>query len=292
MDFRLKRMLLIMFPLILTGAALLVWQAVAYASPQKHLRVVFLHVGQGDSIYIETPHHNRLLIDAGPPDGAGLSALSRVMPFFEKRIDALLMTHPDQDHIGGMPPILDRYAVGALIEPGVTSENQVDDAIMQKAEQKQIPKLLARRGMNIDLGDGVTFHILFPDRDTAGWETNTASVVGKLTHGENTFLLTGDAPDEIERYLISLQQSSGNATELKSDVLKAGHHGSKTSSSLEFVEAIRPLYGIISAGKNNSYGHPHKEALDHLGSVAREILVTFERGDITFLSDGKVLTQK
>ena len=126
--------------------------------------------------------------------------------------------------------------------------------------------------------------ILFPDRDTDEWETNTASIVAKLVYGNNSFLLTGDSPTAIENYLSMI-----DGRNLKSDVLKAGHHGSRTSTSESFANLVSPEYAVISAGKNNQYGHPHKEVLDILEKIKSVILKTYENGTISFSSDGEAV---
>ena len=150
--------------------------------------------------------------------------------------------------------------------------------------------------MNVDLGDGVVLQILFPDRDPTGMETNTASIVVRLVYGENEFLLTGDSPVAIERYLVSLESQSRTfgtgavqSPTLASDVLKAGHHGSKTSTSQEFVSAVSPQYAVISVGKDNRYGHPNQETLDTLNNFDAKILRTDLLGRIIFKSDGLTL---
>ena len=139
--------------------------------------------------------------------------------------------------------------------------------------------------MIVDLGEGVVFQILFPDRDVALLETNDASVVGKLIFEEISFLFTGDSPQKIEKYLIFLDPNS-----LSSKVLKVGHHGSRTSSGAEFVGAVDPQYAVISSGKDNSYGHPYREVLEILDRNKSFILNTAEVGRVVFKTDGKNLT--
>lgn len=255
------------------------------------LKVSFLDIGQGDSILIQAPNGNQMLVDGGPPTGALERRLGEELPFWDRFIDVVLMTHPDQDHIGGFVNLLKNYQAGVFVEPGVGSDNGVYQTLENEVEEKGIHKILARRGMRINLGSGVVFDILFPDRDTTGWETNRASIVGRLSYGNNSFLLTGDSPTEIEHYLIGLDKKLATST-LQSDVLKAGHHGSHTSSSEEYVRRVSPQYAIISAGKNNKYGHPHKEVVDLLNSLNIPILSTINMGTITFESDGINLVYK
>jgi competence protein ComEC len=136
--------------------------------------------------------------------------------------------------------------------------------------------------MVIDFHDGARLQILFPNQDVSRWETNDASIVAKLTYGEKSFLFTGDSPIKAENILMMLDKNI-----LNSDVLKAGHHGSRTSTSLLYAEAISPEYAIISAGKNNSYGHPHKETLDTLNKIGAKILSTIDLSTIKIETDGK-----
>jgi competence protein ComEC len=154
-------------------------------------------------------------------------------------------------------------------------------------EGETFKKILARSGMEVDLGDGAVLQILFPDRDPSGMETNTSSIVARLVYGQNEFLLTGDSPKAIEEYITKFQGQS-----LESDVLKAGHHGSKTSSSQAFVSAVSPEYAVISVGKDNRYGHPNQETLDTFTNFGAKILRTDLSGRIVFESDGVNLEVK
>lgn len=255
------------------------------------LTVAFLDVGQGDAIYIESPNGNQILIDGGPGKSV-LRELSKVMPFYDRSIDVVLATHADQDHVGGLPDVLQKYKVNIFMESGVPGESssyleleKIVASASSSAGEAGIKKILAKRGMAIDLGDGAILQILFPDRDPTGMETNMSSVVAKLVFGENEFLLTGDSPIAIENYLVSLGG-------LQSDVLKAVHHGSKTSTSVGFVSAVSPQYAVISVGKDNKYGHPNQETLDTLNNFGAKILRTDQLGAIVFKSDGTNLGVK
>ena len=265
-----------------------VWFALYQRQPSDSLVVYFLDVGQGDAIFIDSPRHGRVLVDGGA-NRKVLSELGKILPFADKRIDVMIGTHPDKDHIGGLPEVVGRYDVGLFLEPGVESENIIDDELKKRIEQKNIPKLLARRGMVVNFGDGVKLQILFPlpDQDVSNWETNSASIVARLVYGDKSFLLTGDSPTKIENVLLNLDSSL-----LDSDVLKAGHHGSRTSTSLGYAEAVSPEYAVISAGKGNSYGHPHQEVLDILEKLGAKIFSTAESGTIKFETDGKTLKLK
>ncbi len=265
---------------------LLVWAAIYQRQPSDILTVYFLDIGQGDAIFIDSPGHGRALIDGGA-NRKILSELGKILPFADKRIDVMIETHPDKDHIGGLPEVASRYEIGMFLEPGVESDNNIDDELKKRIVETNVPSLLARRGMVINFGDGVKFQILFPNQDVSRWETNDASIVARLVYGNKSLLLTGDSPIKTENILLKLDSIS-----LDSDVLKAGHHGSRTSTSLAYAQTVSPEYAVISAGKNNSYGHPHQEVLNILASVGAKIVSTVELGTIKFETDGKTLELK
>ncbi len=262
------------------------------------LTVAFLDVGQGDAIFIEAPNGNQMLVDGGIGRGV-LRELGKAMPFYDKSIDVVVATHPDADHIGGLNDVLGRYKVDLFMESGVISDTsfykELESRILNLESKGRIKKMEARSGMIVDFGGGVFFEILYPIYDTEGMESNSASIVGRLVYGENSFMLTGDSPKNIEEYLVSLEcrgqplmcpGPKGLPSALKSNVLKAGHHGSKTSTSEAFVGAVAPEYAVISAGKDNRYGHPHQEVLDTLEKFNVQVLNTADLGRIIFKSDG------
>lgn len=247
------------------------------------MMVAFLNIGQGDSIFIESPSGNQVLIDGGP-DRSVLREISKVMPFYDRNIDLVIATHPDADHIGGLVDVLGRYKVGLFMEPGTEADTglykELETRLEKLSVNQKIKKIEARQGMVVDLGSGALLEILFPVLDPSGMETNTSSIVARLVYGESEFLLTGDSPLNIEEYLVD------SGVDLDSDVLKAGHHGSKTSTSDTFVKKVDPEYAIISAGKDNRYGHPHKEVLDILEKNNAKVLNTADHGRIIFKTDG------
>jgi competence protein ComEC len=256
------------------------------------LRVYFLDIGQGDSIFIDSPTHGRILLDGGP-DATVLSELGKILPFGDRRIDVMIESHPDADHISGLVDVAERYQVGAFMEPGVESTNNVHVTLENVIKSKNIPDIIARRGQVIDFGDGVKLLILFPNQDVHDWDTNDASIVAKLIYGDESFLLTGDSTKKAEYILLGL-----NPAILKSTVLKAGHHGSATSDSVPYVQAVSPQYAIISAGANNKYGLPKQITLDTLRAAGAQILATESvagltgLGTIEFDTDGHSLTYK
>ncbi len=249
------------------------------------LTVTFLDVGQGDATFIESPSGAQMLIDGGRADNAVLRRLPEVMGTFDRTIDVVLATHFDSDHIGGLVDVLTRYEVTTIILSDNVNDTPAYDAFMRAVEAEGANVVLARRGQVYDLGRGdagsTTLAVLFPDRSVRELETNTASIIAKLSYGDADVLLTGDAPDTIEEYLVSQDVSL-----LQSEVLKVGHHGSRTSTAATFVAAVSPSLGIISAGKDNDYGHPHKEVLDTLAAYGVEMKNTAEVGSISLESDG------
>lgn len=276
----------IYFLFLLVIINVMIFYVVYSESRNNLLKVSFLDVGQGDAIFIEAPNGNQLLIDGGP-DKNILNALSRVMPFYDKTIDMILITHPDQDHIGGIPEVLKKYNISEYVDSGATSSTGTFLELQNEILENNIKTEIVKEGDLIDLGSGVYLKILYPNGETDSKDTNENSIVAKLFYGNSTFLLTGDAPSDVELYLA---MTSGE--ELESNVLKVAHHGSKNSLSSEFLSAIKPEYSIISAGKNNSFGHPHKEIIDALNELGTKILGTYELGDIIFESDGDSLYVK
>lgn len=252
------------------------------------LTVSFLDVGQGDAIYVRAPNGADVLIDGGA-DTDVLSALSRVMPFFDRSIDIVLATHADKDHIGGLPAVLERFAVGTIMESGTVAETAIYDAWEAGVLNEGAGRILARAGMRVMLDPAREIYtdVLFPDQDVSSWEPNDGSIIAKLVYGERSFLLTGDAPSRIEAYL--LFQKGADVT---ADVLKLGHHGSKTSSAEAFIEAVSPRYAIVSAECGNRYGHPHQDVVARVDAAGIERLGTCEKGTIVFKTDGNDLSVK
>lgn len=250
-------------------------------SPPHGLKVSFLNIGQGDSIFIEGPTGIQMLIDAGPPDKSVLRELGSVMPVFDRSIDAVVETHPDQDHLGGISDVFERYQVGTFLEPGIPNDTKATKATVLAVQKSGAKDVLARRGMRLILGGGAYADILFPDRDVSKIETNTGSIVMRVVYGNTSFLLNGDSPQVIEKYLVSIDGKN-----LQSTVLKAGHHGSKNSSAPEFVRAVNPEYGVFSRGCDNKYGHPAPQVVDLFQSLNIPTLDTCKSGRVTFVSDG------
>lgn len=264
---------------------LLVGLAAAVSFPRENalLSVSFLDVGQGDAIFIRTPSGKKMLIDGGPPSGAVLRALGRSMDPFDRYLDIVVATHPDKDHIGGLAAVLERYRPSVFFFSSAEKDTSVFTDLRRAAEVRAKDGMRAfpvSRRARIDFGDGVIARILFPDRNMAGAESNAASVVISLSYGDTAFLFTGDLPAGGEKYL-------ARTRDVSADVLKLGHHGSRTSSSDEFLAAAGAVYGVVSAGRKNRYGHPHEETLRRAASAGVRMFSTAEDGTLVFFSDGE-----
>lgn len=266
---------------------LLLAGAFAYAVPhfetereEDLLSVSFLDVGQGDAILIETPDGVDVLIDGGP-DGSVLRGLASELGAFDRTIDMVVATHPDADHVGGLADVLVRYEVNALLMTEHAGGGTAADAFRHSVGDEGADLIYARSGQEFALGSTTALRVLFPTNDPSDMQTNASSIVLELTYGDVEMLLMGDAPAGVEAYLVATEGST-----LQSDVLKVGHHGSDTSSSDVFLAVAAPDYAVISAGRDNRYGHPHPDVVARLEHAGVAILSTAESGTITLLSDG------
>ena len=265
-----------------------IWYIVLRDDHRGVLRVSFLDIGQGDSIFIESPTGETALIDGGPDDTV-LRRLPQVMSPLDHSIDLVIGTHPDSDHIAGLIDVLQRYRIAYVMQSSVLGStptwNAFEDAIKtDKAKGTQV--ITAQRGEVVELGGGAYLEVLSPDRTLLHTDTNTACVVTRLVYGATSFMLPCDAPQAIENYLVEL-----DAKDLHSTVLKAGHHGSKTASSPLFVGEVDPQYAVYSRGCNNTYGFPHQETIQTFALFGIPTSDTCKEGTITFISDGQTVTK-
>lgn len=272
---------------LLIIADIFIFFFVSSYTPNK-LKVVFFDVGQGDAIFVETPSGKQFIIDSGY-NNLVLSRLGGELSVFDRSLDAVFASHPDSDHIGGMPDILKSYSVGRYFDSGVESDSILYKVVNEINSYEKISTSTLSSNDIIDFGDGVFLEILWPEIglfDKTG-DTNKGSLVTKLVYGDISFLFEGDAPQAVEKTLIFK-----NDKELDSDVLKVAHHGSKTSSLPAFISAVSPAFSVISAGKDNKFGHPNVETTDTLNGVGTKILETSFLGNITFESDGNRVVQR
>ena len=275
-----------MLILLLFGACaggLLLFSYSVSGAQNAHLEVHVLDVGQGDAILIETHDGVQVLIDGGR-DIAVLPELASAMPFGDTNLDMVVGTHPDLDHIGGLIDVLERYDVANILTTENKGESDASAQYASLVEQEGAEVVYARRGQEFTLGASTTLRVLFPETNPKDMESNTSSIVLQLQYGSSTFLFTGDSPKSIEEYLVLTE-----GEHLQSDVLKVGHHGSRTSTSELFLDEVAPTFAVISAGKDNSYGHPHVEVTDLLFNAGVETFSTAEEGTITFVSDGHAI---
>ena len=261
--------------------SIVLYSVILHENRHGLLTFAVLNIGQGDSLFIESPTGTQVLVDGGP-DKNLMKEISSVVPWYDRHIDMLVVTNPDKDHYEGFIPLLNKYSVDVVLEPGTTNSFPAYAVLEKEIADKKIPKILAERGQIIDLGGGAYLQILFPDRDVSGLSSNDGSIVMRLVYGDTSVALQGDSTAKIEHYLVGL-----DGTNLKSTILKAGHHGSRTSSTEEYVVEVNPQWTVISSGIDNSYGHPHKETLDTMAKLNIPTYDTCNNGRIVFESDGK-----
>lgn len=266
--------------------AVLLWIAVLEEDRDNLLTVSFLDVGQGDAIFVDAPSGRQVLIDGGP-DRSVLRELGKVMPWYDRSIDVVIATHPDADHISGLVDVMQRYRVGYIFQPGIEKNTGPAESILLSIANEGASEIYARRGQIIDLGSGAYLEVLSPDRDVSDVDTNVGCIVTRLVYGDTAFMLPCDAPESIEKYLVRL-----DGTALKSNVLKAGHHGSRTSSSLSFLGFVNPNFAVFSRGCDNRYGHPHEEIAELFKRFEIPTLDTCADGTVTFISDSGRVTKQ
>ena len=260
---------------VLVGVNVLAWVVVRELS-SLNLEVVFFDVGQGDSIFIETPSGFQVLIDGGP-DLTVLEKLGEEMSFYDRTIDLLILTHPDRDHLFGLLEVLKRYEIKNILWTGIVKDTAEWKEWKRLIGEEGANIIIAEAGQEIILSENIYLSILYPFESLEGQETkytNDTSIVAELVFNNVSFLFTGDISKKIEKQLST-----------DSDVLKIAHHGSKTSTSLEFLEIVSPELAVISVGEN-SWGHPNPEVLSNLEEFGIDILITKELGDIKIVSDG------
>lgn len=244
------------------------------------LRVVALDIGQGDSILITTPTNQQVLVDGGPSSDVA-SKVSRYIGGDD--IDLVVATHNDADHIGGLSTVVNNFNVKQAWINGALHTTHTYENWLTSLKDNQVPTKDVRAGEELDLGQ-VNLKVLYPTKDYTGIrpeDSNSASIVIKLTYGATSFLLTGDLEKEGEEELIR-----DNAADLASTVLKVGHHGSKYSTFEDFLNYVHPKLALISVGENNRYGHPAPETIKRLEAASIEYHRTDAEGDLVTLSDG------
>jgi len=254
---------------------------IAWPDEPRRLQVTVLDVGQGDAILIETPRGQDILIDGGP-GRAVLRGLGAELPWHDRSIDLMVVSHMQADHAAGLVDVLDRYNVSRVLVPSSSGDSAIARALSRAAAREHASLSLARAGDTIDLGDGIVLQVLWPRAESLGDASNDDSLVLRLSWRDVSFLLTGDIGAATERKLIAA------GADVRSTVLKVPHHGSATSSSEEFLAVVQPVIAVVSAGAGNPFGHPAPDVVQRLTEYAR-VFSTAEHGAVRFETDGERL---
>ncbi len=263
------------------------WQEVFALYAGEKLKVDFLNVGQGDSFFIETPDMHYILIDGGP-DSTVMKKLPESMPFWDKEIDLVILTHPDSDHLTGLIDVLQKYKVDNILWTGISRDGAIYQEwlkVLAKQKKEGAKIIIAQSGEEIKTGN-VFIDVLNPLSsldDKYFKEDNDTGVVSRLIYGKISFLFSADITSKEEEKLVD------SKTYLQSDVLKVAHHGSKYSTSDIFLAAVEPRIAVISCGKGNSYGFPTPEVLQRLENFGIKMFRTDKDGDVKFVSDGNTI---
>lgn len=280
-----KRIIKYMVNLILTVSVLVgavsLNPVITSAAPGKvdEMQVHFIDVGQGDSTLITCGNHS-MLIDAGD-DSKGTTIQNYLQKQKVEKLDYLVLTHPDADHIGGAPVIITKFEIDKVFMSNYEKDNKTYQKLIQALDNKRLKYSTPKVGTQYSLGTA-TVTILAPNDEYDN--PNDSSIALLIQNGDNTFLFTGDAGEDAENDILN------NKIDISADVYKVGHHGSRYSTFKDFFKAVNPTYAVISCGENNSYGHPHAEILNILRTNGVKVYRTDEDGTIIATSDGKNIT--
>ncbi|MGG3282725.1 MBL fold metallo-hydrolase [Paenibacillus solani] len=273
---------LILFVLVACSPNFPTSTAASESIPEKHtsgsLQVFYLDVGQGDSTLIRTPKGQHVLIDGGD-NHKGDDVVAYLKQLGVKNLDAIIATHPDADHIGGLDMVIDAIPVKSVYAPRVSHTTNTYQDFLLAVKNRGLKIKTAKAGLTLPL-DGITAEFVAPVAEY-GKDLNAWSAVLRVQHGNTSFLFTGDAETRSEKDMLE------HSKLLHADVLKVGHHGSDTSTLQKFLEAVNPKYAVISAGKDNKYGHPKAAIVNRLKRAKVTVYRTDTQGTITAISDGK-----
>jgi len=264
--------------IILATTAIGTWSLVFEGQKDGLLHIYALDVGQGDAIFIEAPNGNQVLVDGGPGNKI-LSSLDKVMSRADTTIDVVVLTHPDSDHIAGLLPVFEKYNIGQVVEGGGISDSDVYKKFVLARDAEVEHSAVVKAGDRIMLSEEAGIDIFAPENTIATGGSNDATIIGKLFYRDVSLLLTGDVEKRGEARLLQ------SDLPLEASVLKVPHHGSRFSSNAAFLAAVKPVFSLLSVGRNN-YGHPTPEALDRIDDTRSIIYRTDTLGTVHLLSDG------
>jgi len=283
------------FILVILGGLLFLnffaWIVVYNLNHSGFLEVNFFDVGQGDAVFIQTPQRHQILIDGGP-GSIVLEKLAKEMPFWDRTIDLIILSHPESDHLSGLTDVLKRYRVENILWTGIVRNTPAFKEWQRLIKEEGAEIKIVQTGQRIIFPankEEARIDILYPWEKLEGKEmenSNDASIIGRLIFGEKSFLFTGDAGKATEKKLLEKEIN------VKSNVLKVAYHGSKTSSSEDFIKKVLPEIAVIEVGKDNSYDHPHQETLATLEKYGISIFRTDKNNDIKILCDSQSLKLK
>lgn len=245
--------------------------------PDGNLHIHFLDVGQGDSALIVSPSGRQIVIDGGP-DFSTLEEVGRRMPFFDRSIDLLVLSHPHLDHLAVFPELLRRYRIKSVLLTGVPFVQARYEEMIAMIEQTHPNVIFSDPTKDLDFGDGVILDIIWPGPDFIHRklsDVNNASTALRVLYKDQSILFTGDMEEAEEKEILQ------SGADIRSTILKIAHHGSKTSTSTGFLLAVDPELAVISAGKDNSYGHPSRSTLERLAHFGIPVRTTADEGTIS-----------
>lgn len=264
---------------LISGICLVLLAICILGLPGLNTRVSFLDIGQGDSIYIRTPDDYFILIDGGPSVSV-LEQLADVIPRYNRRIDLVVLTHPHADHVNGLVEVVKRFDVGSVMIVGTPSGNTYYQEFLRLCDEWSIPLYYGQADRDIKVGSDLYLDIVWPSHSIAGVEfenLNNASLAMRVITPEKVIMLSGDAEIEEELEIIN------SGFDLSADIFKSGHHGSRTANSDNFLDEINPDTVVIQSGTGNSFGHPHKEALENFLERAIQVRRNDLEGRVNFI---------